>query len=411
MSDYNKKLEESRRKARCKKRGGMKTNYALEVEDLLNFFTFVHYTSGTDVIISHNPILLQVQRILEEHSNASERRNIKKYFIDGLFNIWNTEGITILEIRRKINTIFDPDFQSFILESRNLDDIEKNTYLDFVHDLILSNDFLSIEEQIELGKKMLTIFYMLIKAVLEREGMHMKPPKKVEHPPGPIIPSRKPKKPEDEDEEDANGGVMPSDLDTSQQIAKQSYNLTDPQKDINGWILQFWSPNLKIYTKENIGILGVRGTKTMEDVSVWPTVTLNTLGNTNLYKRIEKEFMDFKNEHPEITEYYAVGHSLGGALIDVMLRKGIVKEAVSYNPAIQYNDINGGLPNRRIYYGDDPMYRLMGWWDRKAEHRDTDIFSKFLTSIIGNPVSNMLSAHKLSNFTGGRRCRKCGLMK
>ena len=73
----------------------------------VNFFTFVHYDEGMDVIISHNPTLLQIQRILEEHSNASERRNIKKYFIDGLFNIWNTEGISILEIRRKIQTIFD----------------------------------------------------------------------------------------------------------------------------------------------------------------------------------------------------------------------------------------------------------------------------------------------------------------
>jgi hypothetical protein len=99
------------------------------------------------------------------------------------------------------------------------------------------------------------------------------------------------------------------------------------------------------------------------------------LGNTNVYKEVESQINEFKKEHPE-KMYYAVGHSLGGALIDVLLRKGLIKEATSYNPAIQYNDINGGLPNRRIYYGSDPLYKLMGWWDKKSEYRPKDEFSQ-----------------------------------
>jgi len=381
------------------KHGGMKTNYALEVQDLLNTLAYSHQDDGKDVVVSHVPILLQVQRILEEHANPSERRNIKTYYIDRLFNFWNTEGITIKELRRETQSFFDPDLQNLVLTSKNVNERQRQSYLNAVADLLYSPRDLTIPEQVELGRKMLSIFRILILAIIERDGMHMKPPFKYEHPP--IIPSKRAK--------GRHGKAMPSDLDTSQQIAKQSYNLTDPQKDINGWILRDWSPNLKIYTKGTDGILGVRGTKTAEDVSVWPTVTLNTLGSTDLYKRIEGEFLKFKSEHPEITEYYAVGHSLGGALIDVMLRKGIVKEAVSYNPAIQYNDINGGLPNRRIYYGNDPMYRLMGWWDKKAEHRKPDEFSAWMSALFESPVSNMLSAHKLSNFTGGKICRKCGL--
>jgi len=385
------------------RKGGMKTNYALEVQDLLNLLTYIYDDDGVVITVSHSPVLLEVQRILEEHSNPSERKNIKKYFIDKLFNLWNTEGITVQELHNQSESFFDPDLQDFVLASKNLDEKQKKDYLNTVADVLYAPQTLTLKQQVKLGAMMISIFRLLLLAVVERDGMPMKTPYKYEHPP--IIPSKKP------DGKGRRGKAMPNDLNISQQIAKQSYNLTDPQKDIDGWILQTWSPNLKIYTKGNVGILGVRGTKTAEDVSVWPTVTLNTLGSTDLYKRIEGEFMKFKSENPEITEYYAVGHSLGGAFIDVMLRKGIVKEAVSFNPAIQYNDINGGLPNRRIYYGADPMYRLMGWWDKKSEHRDTDMFSKFISSMVDNPVTSMLSAHKLSNFIGGRKCRKCGLMK
>lgn len=367
-----------------RRKGGMKKTNISEISYLLKLMQIKGREVRMDVIVEDVSHLPEIQNLLNKYSNEFEKANISRFRINEMINLLTTKKITVLELVSKYAAYITKELFNFVLDS-SIEDWQKQNFLQFNIDILEAKEeeFITPTEQREVTGQLLGHITCIILAIIETA------------PAGKGI----------------RGKAMPSNLDISQQIAKQSYNLTDPQKDIDGWMLADWSPNLKIYTKGNVGILGVRGTKTMEDVSVWPTVTLNTLGTTDLYKRIEGEFMDFKSKHPEITEYYAVGHSLGGALIDVMLRKGIVKEAVSFNPAIQYNDINGGLPNRRIYYGSDPMYKLMGWWDKKSEHRDTDMFSKFISSMVDSPVGNMLSAHKLSNFIGGQKCRKCGLMK
>jgi len=200
------------------------------------------------------------------------------------------------------------------------------------------------------------------------------------------------------------GKAVPEDLNFLQEMTQESYSMT-PKENINGWILRKSTPNTKFWVKGNQAIVGVRGTKSSEDVSAWPTVPLNTLSTTAVYKKNLDAVREFKSEFPGL-EMYGVGHSLGGAIIDGLIRDGLLKEAVSYNPAIQYKDINGGLPNRRIYYGSDPLYKLMGWWDRKSEHRPAT--SSSWVDFLGNfslPAAGLssLASHKLSVFKGGLR--------
>ena len=204
---------------------------------------------------------------------------------------------------------------------------------------------------------------------------------------------------------------MPDELKVLQVIAKQSYNLTDPIQNVDGWELVRWTPTMKFYMKGQDVIVGVRGTKTQEDVGTWYTIPFDQLSTTGVYQRDEAELRAFQQDYPpEYYNYYAVGHSLGGAIIDNLIRRGLIQEATSYNPAIEYSDVNGGLPHRRIYYGNDPLYRIMGWWDRKSEHRDSkygqwvDVltaFSPIPSAILG------LEAHNLKNFTGGSCCSSC----
>jgi hypothetical protein len=208
------------------------------------------------------------------------------------------------------------------------------------------------------------------------------------------------------------GGAVPEDLRFLQQMTKQSYNLENPQEWINGWTLKRWTPTMKFWMKGKSVIVGVRGTKTTEDVMTWGTIPLNRLDTTGVYKRDKAELEQFQEQYlPSEYTYYAVGHSLGGAIIDNFIRAGLIKEAVTYNPAIQSRDINAGLPNRRIYYGNDPLYRLMGWWDRKSEHRKAEdkSWGDFLYSFTApGMASEALSAHNLKNFnfTGGVKCVK-----
>ena len=199
------------------------------------------------------------------------------------------------------------------------------------------------------------------------------------------------------------GKAVPEDLSFLQEMTQESYSMT-PKENINGWMLVRSTPNTKFWVKGDQAIVGVRGTKTSEDVSAWYTVPLNTLNTTAVYKKNLEAVQGFKNDFPGMV-LYGVGHSLGGAIIDGLIRDGLLQEAVSYNPAIQYKDINGGLPNRRIYYGSDPLYKLMGWWDRKSEHRPAT--SSSWVDFLGNfsvPLAGLssLSAHKLSVFKGGK---------
>jgi hypothetical protein len=208
------------------------------------------------------------------------------------------------------------------------------------------------------------------------------------------------------------GKALPDDLTILQQIAKQSYNLVDPQEDVNGWILKKWTPTMKFYVKGNDVIVGVRGTKTNApdgnfDVSADLTIPFNGIPGTTRYKRDKAAVQQFLQQFPSPQySYYAVGHSLGGAIIDSLIRDKLIKEALSYNPAIQSGDINAGLPNRRIYFGSDPLYRLMGWLDRKSEHREPKnrTWADFLGAF--SPAAAAMAAlpaHNLSNFEGGKR--------
>jgi hypothetical protein len=146
------------------------------------------------------------------------------------------------------------------------------------------------------------------------------------------------------------------------------------------------------------------------DISADLTIPFNGIPGTVRYKLDKAMVQNFQNEYPPPEySYFAVGHSLGGAVIDSLIRDRLIREAVSFNPAIQFSDINGGLPNRRIYYGSDPLYRLMGWWDVKSEHRQPEnrTWADFLSGI-SLPAAALagLPAHNLSNFAGGRRKKR-----
>ena len=85
-----------------------------------------------------------------------------------------------------------------------------------------------------------------------------------------------------------------------------------------------------------------------------------------------------------------------------MIDDGFVKEAVSYNPAVElkyYKNTN----NHRIYNEDDLLYKMMGQYTTNHEVRKNNLslFGKFLNISKSGRLKNALQAHKLSNFVGG----------
>ena len=190
----------------------------------------------------------------------------------------------------------------------------------------------------------------------------------------------------------------------AEKIAQAAYAVTPPDQ-IGPYRLVKNTPTMKFYRAGNQIIIGVRGTKDARDVASWVLVPTNSVKAGARYRADAEILKDFKNDNAlEDLQYYAVGHSLGGAIIDVLLRNRDIIAGISFNPAIQVMDLRANLANKRIYHVDDPLYMLMGrlasggtvvvgktqWWE------------KILTSIpyYGKlyAVYSKLQAHKIQTF-------------
>jgi hypothetical protein len=96
-----------------------------------------------------------------------------------------------------------------------------------------------------------------------------------------------------------------------------------------------------------------------------------------------------------------VGHSLGGAILDVFLKNHLVEYAVSYNPLVQPQDLGGNPLHRRIYHEGDFLYKLFGHRIPGVEVRKSNnsMWNMLFNQTI--PFYDALQKHKLSTFIGG----------
>jgi len=213
-------------------------------------------------------------------------------------------------------------------------------------------------------------------------------------------------------------GAIPQ-LDVLQKIAKQSYS-SSPMSYVGPFKLLYSTPTLKFYGVRNEEgfydtiIVGIRGTIPTDKQDLWADTQLaiGRLESTPRFKNDLKTLEDFKKrqEFPEEIDYYGVGHSLGGAILDAFLKKGLLQKGVSYNPAISLGDQDREIDNRRIYQDGDPLLSIMG---RSA--KNVEVRPKKKKSVINRIVSHIpyvgfvkdkLDAHALDNFVGGTNKRK-----
>ena len=125
--------------------------------------------------------------------------------------------------------------------------------------------------------------------------------------------------------------------------------------------------------KNNVIIIGLRGTAftDINDISadlgivktfVEDANTARSVRNSQRYINDVKTIKDFQSKPARFynTVYYAVGHSLSGAMIDELLDDGLVKSAVSFNPAIERVNFAKDNNNHRVYLSCDVLYNLLG---------------------------------------------------
>jgi hypothetical protein len=140
--------------------------------------------------------------------------------------------------------------------------------------------------------------------------------------------------------------------------------------NVDGFTLLKQTPTLKIFKKIDypVIVLGVRGTADFQDFMAWLPVVLNTIRDTDRYKKDTDFLLHFQQDYvPSQFYYYGTGHSIAGTILDEWLKAGLILKARTYNPAIQEGDLaNASINNDRIYADLDPLYNMFGRRAKRA---------------------------------------------
>jgi hypothetical protein len=155
------------------------------------------------------------------------------------------------------------------------------------------------------------------------------------------------------------GGAVPATDVVLGDLAQSAYDTNKNLKAIGGWTLVYDTPTIKGFRSGDNLIVAVRGTVPTDtgDLAADAAIAVNRLNTTARYKRDVENVKRLRTLYPSL-KFYAVGHSLGGAIVDNLIADGLVNEGVSFNPAVEQKFFKD-TRNRRIAHKDDPLYALM----------------------------------------------------
>jgi hypothetical protein len=134
----------------------------------------------------------------------------------------------------------------------------------------------------------------------------------------------------------------------------------------------------------------------------------STIASRPRYKRVKA----FLSKHPAPSGYrlLATGHSMGGAYCDQLIADGLVKEAISFNPAIQIKDIhNSG--NTRYYNRNDFIYKTLGMYASNAHTINNTFFDKVDYALGFTSIIKSFLAHNLDQFEKPHQAEKVKAVK
>jgi hypothetical protein len=203
---------------------------------------------------------------------------------------------------------------------------------------------------------------------------------------------------------DGSGGLgrgKPSNSDLLK-IAKQTYK-SGAEKKIGDAELVKETDTLKFYKKDNEIIIGVRGSRGLNDAL--SDVTLGARSKVFLRSSPRMlgdiaEIKKFQEQYPPSQYHYSgVGHSLGGAIVDELIDQNLISEGQSYNAAVHRADLlKQSHKHKRIYNEMDPLYRI-GTLAGQSMHNTEVRKSTMPTPLTAHqtPLSDLLFQHSIGN--------------
>jgi hypothetical protein len=160
------------------------------------------------------------------------------------------------------------------------------------------------------------------------------------------------------------------------QITSLTYQNRPPQNIISEgsvYDLAHHDAYMNAYTdaKKRKIIVSVRGTKLsdLRDIKADASIPLNKLVGSERYKSDTKTMRALMQKYsPDQWDYVLTGHSLGGAIVSALTREypvlGIASsrhKALTYNSALQPEDLVARTSVKRHYASDDPLYKTGGF--------------------------------------------------
>jgi hypothetical protein len=174
-------------------------------------------------------------------------------------------------------------------------------------------------------------------------------------------------------------------------IAEEAYK-SDPAQEVNGFKLIASSPTLKFYADGPDVIVGIRGTQDFTDAKADAAIVVGDLENSQRFKTDLAFFQKVKADNPDKV-FYGAGHSLGGAILDVFISKGLIRSGKSINAALQLGKEE--TANERIYNRGDALYMLS-----KPFLKQSPLVETRTKSVLAHlsPLYNLLEQHKISGY-------------
>jgi hypothetical protein len=110
-------------------------------------------------------------------------------------------------------------------------------------------------------------------------------------------------------------------------------------------------------------VVSIRGTKLPEsaDLQADALALTGKLSSSGRYKQDLETLENFQKKYPK-SEYHYIGvaHSLGGAILDLFIRAGLLRNGLSFNALVEPHELKGNPLHHRIYHKDDPIYKVIG---------------------------------------------------
>ena len=192
-------------------------------------------------------------------------------------------------------------------------------------------------------------------------------------------------------------------------MVKNTYN-RNSKRPIPNWNLIKETPTLLFYLKDKTIVVAVRGSIDFVDLGADTGIAIASLLKSTRYTTdLNTLYSVQQNYPPSEYTYYGVAHSLGGAILQKWIRNGLIKEGISYNPALEKVDINDTTSKHlKIYNEDDPLYMLMGKNASNVEVRPNkksglaNVAKEQLSQFSLGRAINSVQAHLLGNFEGGQ---------